>query len=158
MANWCSNWVMFFGEQSSLEQVGTLFGQLAEKEEIENCGQLPGFITEDDNWFFDIRWEQGALQYDTRWVPNTAAVKDVADHFGLGFFYQYMETGNLIFGEATYENGVLRDVFLEEEDFRLFEYDDERDTYAFENDSYDSYTDLLEILLERRKNIQSLLS
>ncbi|MGF7079641.1 hypothetical protein [Mucilaginibacter sp. UYCu711] len=158
MANWCSNTVVFLGEQDQIQGIARLFTQMAAKEQKEDKGQLPDFISAQADWFFSIGWEQDVLYYETKWSPNLSVVKAIADHFGVGFIAGYSETGNLVFGEATYENGLLSDTFLDNDDFLLFEHDEESDTYIFEDDRYASYDEILEILLERKKAIQSLAS
>jgi len=152
MANWCSNSVMFTGEQNQIDELGTLFLQMAEKEKSEERGQLPPFITEAKDWLFYISWEAEVLCFETRWTPNTEVIRQIADHYGVGFIHGYMETGNLIFGEATYENGILIDVFLDPEDFDQYEYNEETDTCAFKEETYESDMEILELLLDRKKN------
>jgi hypothetical protein len=107
MANWCSNIVIFKGEAILLNRVKFLFDQLAKKEKTENKGQLPDFIKADDGYFFEIWTLANILNYETRWSPNTDVLKQVADHFGIGFFYEYVEPMNGIHGKINYHNGVL---------------------------------------------------
>jgi hypothetical protein len=152
MANWCSNSVTFTGEQSQIDQLATLFTAMAKKENEENKGQLPPFITEDKDWLFDISWEGECLHFETRWSPNIEVIRQIADHYGVGFIHGYMETGNQVFGEATYENGVLHDVFLDPNDFDQYENDEETDTCTFEKETYESDMEILELLLERKRN------
>jgi hypothetical protein len=151
MANWCSNTVSFTGEQHQLDELGKLFTQMADKEKAENKGQLPPFITEDKDWLFEISWEYETLYYETRWTPNIEVIQQIADHFGVGFVHSYCETGNLVFGEATYENGALQDIFLEPGDFDQYEFDEDTDTYLFDGERYESSDEIMDILLERKK-------
>ena len=151
MPNWCSNTVTFTGEPSQLDELKTLFMKMAEKEKAEDRGQLPPFIEADGDWYFDINWDFDTLYYETRWSPNIEVMKKVAEHYGVGFTQSYMETGNLVYGEATFENGELQDVYLEMSDFDGYEYDEDTDTYTFENETYESNDEIMEILLERKK-------
>jgi len=151
MANMCRNMVVFTGEQNQLEKIAMLFTHMAIKEKQEDKGQLPAFITPDKDWFFNIEWDGDTLFYDTRWSPNFTAMQKIADHYQVGFKLDYTETGNLIYGQATYEQGELQDIFLEPTDFDLYEFDEETDTYIFENNSYEDNEPILEILLERKK-------
>jgi hypothetical protein len=152
MANWCSNTVVFTGEQSQIAQLKTLFTAMAEKEKAEAKGQIPPFIEEDKDWLFEISWEFDTLNYETKWSPNIELIKQVALQFGVGFIHSYCETGNGIFGEAVFENGDLADTFLEPSDFDQYEYNEDADTYTFENEAYESDLEIMEILLERKKN------
>lgn len=58
--------------------------------------------------------------------------------------------GNLIYGKATYKNRKLTDIYLEDEDFEQYEYDEETDYYHFEGEAYESDCEILETLLERK--------
>lgn len=151
MANWCSNSVMFLGEQSQLIELEKLFNEMAEKERAENKGQVPPFIEEDGNWLFEISWDFDTLNYETKWSPNIELIKEVARHYDVGFVYGYCETGNGIFGEATLENGEFQDIFLEQADFDLYGFDEETDTYLFEGEAFDSDMEIMELLLDRKK-------
>jgi hypothetical protein len=151
MANWCSNTVMFTGEQSQLIQLETLFNEMAVKERAENKGQVPPFIEEDGNWLFEISWDFDRLSYETKWSPNIELIKEVATHYGVGFVYDYCETGNCIFGEATLEDGEFRDIFLEPSDFDQYDFDEETDTYTFEGETFESDMEIMEILLDRKR-------
>ena len=152
MANWCSNKVELIGEHSQFEYLKILFEAMASKEKKEGKGQLPEFMNEKDSgYLFGTRWEDGMLFYETKWSPNFEVVKQVAEHFSVGFIHNYAEPGNMIYGEATYKDGVLTDIFLEPADYQLYDYDEEKDTYSFESDD-----EILEILLERKKAIKSL--
>src|SRR5260221_9256123 len=116
---------VFTGEQSQLDKLAMLFSYMAIKEEQEEKGQLPSFISSDKDWFFNIEWDGDTLFYDTRWSPNFNVLQQVADHYKVGFILDYTETGNLIYGQASYEQGELLDVFLEPSDFDLYEYDED---------------------------------
>jgi hypothetical protein len=156
MANWCSNTVEFIGEHSQFEYLEILFEAMASKEKKEEKGQLPAFTHFDRGFLFDIRWEDGVLNYETKWVPNTEVLVAIADHFKVGFIYSYAEPGMSIFGETTYKDDILTDIFLDDDDTRQYEYDELADTYRFENQEYESSDEILDILLERKKAIKDL--
>jgi hypothetical protein len=153
MANWCYNRVEFSGSEFALTGLKLLFQELAEKGQAEQHGQLPGFIEEKEGYFFDIQVEDEVIYYETRWSPNTDRVQEIADHFDIGFTHNYEESGNCIYGEAIYKDGVLTETDLDFEDFNLFEYDEEKETYTFEGQTYYCSEDIQEILLERKKQL-----
>ncbi|MFC0513099.1 hypothetical protein ACFFGT_02770 [Mucilaginibacter angelicae] len=156
MANWCSNTVEFIGEHSQFEELGRLFKAMATKEKKERRGQLPPFAEVDSGYLFEIRWEGGVLYYETKWSPNTEVIVAIADHFKIGFRYNYSEPGNCVFGEAAYRDGTLTDVALDWDDIAAYDFDEDTDTYRFENQNYDSSEEILEKLLERKKAIRKL--
>ena len=156
MANWCSNTVEFNGEHSQFEDLEKFFKSMAAKEKKERKGQLPSFTDGERGYLFDIRWESGILYYETKWAPNTEVIVAVADHFKMSFSYWYSEPGNGVYGETSYKNGVLTSVTLDWDDIAQYEFDEDTDTYRFENQNYDSSEEILEMLLQRKKAIQRL--
>lgn len=156
MANWCSNTVEFIGEHSQFEQLRELFEAMAGKEKKERKGQLPDIAKNEGGFLFETRWEDGILHYETKWSPNIQTMIKVADHFKVGFKHGYSETGNLVFGEASYTEGRLIDIFLDDDDYRLYSFNEDTETYTFENNDYESSDEILEILLERKKAISGL--
>ena len=153
MANWCSNSVAFEGNPEAIEQVQELFNIMAEQEKQDGKGQLPDFIQLDNGYFFDIYQTDGdigILNYQTKWSPNIEIVEKIANHYKLDFVQDYEEMGNGIYGQATFKSGILDDVFLEDEDFEQYEYDEENECYHFESKIYESDSEILETLLERK--------
>jgi hypothetical protein len=61
--------------------------------------------------------------------------------------------GNLIYGQAIHHNEILQDIYLEDEDFEQYEYDEENDCYHFEDKEFDSDNEILEILLSEKLKI-----
>lgn len=154
MANWCSNTVVFEGEPEAIEQIQQLFKSMAEKQQEDNCGQLPDFV-EDSNggYFFDIYQDDdvtGIFQYETKWSPNIEVVQAIAEHYGVEFKQEYEEMGNGIYGKATYSEGILDDTALTDEDLEQYQYDEETERYHFESEEYESDSEILETLLTRK--------
>ncbi len=150
MPNWCSNTVQFDGKPSQLEKIQRLFEGLEKKEQLENCGQLPDFIKADSGYFFNTRWEEGTLYYETRWSPNSDILVSIADKFTVNFTHDFEEPGNLIFGRIEYRDKLITLVELDSNDFDLYEYDEENDNWIFEGQIYESDYEIKEILLERK--------
>ena len=154
MANWCSNTVVFEGEPEAIEQIQQLFKTMTEKQQQENCGQLPEFLDDTNGgWFFDIYQNDdviGIFQYETKWSPNIEIVQRIAERYGVKFTQEYAEVGNQIYGKATYLEGILDDVCLSDEDLEQYHYDEETDRYYFENEEYESDCEILEMLLSRK--------
>lgn len=102
-------------------------------------------------YFFEIVWENGMLYYETKWAPNTAILVFIADEYGVGFNHIYDEVGNGVFGEASYMDGELKIIGLDADDIGQYEYDGDSGTYRFENLTYASSEDILQLMLERKK-------
>lgn len=153
MANWCNNSVAFEGNETDLEQIKMEFRKMITKEQNENCGQLPEFISDESRgYFFDIVWEEGdcIFNYQTKWSPNTEALKHIAERFNVDFILDYEEMGNQIYGRTIFSDGELTDIYLEDEDFEKYRYDEEAETYHFEGETYDNDYEILETLLDRK--------
>lgn len=154
MANWCYNTVVFKGKIEVIEQIQQLFQTMKSKEEAENQGQLPGFIAEiNGGWFFNVYWNEGdtgIFQYETKWAPNMEVIRMIAARYEVDSTQDYEEMGNLVYGRATFSEGIFTDIYLEEEDFDSYKFDDSKDSYHFEGETYESEYEILETLLERK--------
>ena len=154
MANWCSNTIVFEGNEETIKQIEKLFQAMKRKEEQSKQGQLPEFITdENDGYFFNIysnEGDTGIFQYETKWSPNIEIIQKIAEYYEVNFVQDYEEISNLVYGRVTFTDNVRTDVFLEDEDFEQFQFDEETDTYSFEGEIYDSDCEMLETLLERK--------
>lgn len=154
MANWCSNTVVFGGNPETIEQIKWLFQTMATQEQQEQKGQLPDFVNpKNGGYFFDLYFENDdteVFQYQTKWSPNIEIVQEIAEHFKVDFVQDYEELGCCIFGKAIFENSELTDIYLEDEDFDQYQYDEEKDQWIFEGNIYGSDYEILEILLERK--------
>lgn len=154
MANWCNNIVAFEGSPEAIEQIQQLFKIMAEKELQEDCGQLPDFVKNDGGgYFFAIYQNEGdasIFQYETKWSPNVEVVRQIADHYNIGFTLDYEELGCLVYGITTYTDGILTDTYLEQTDFDTYQFDEDTDSYFFEGETYESDYEILETLLERK--------
>jgi hypothetical protein len=58
--------------------------------------------------------------------------------------------GNLIYGEARFDDGRFSDIVLEIEDFDQYCYSFDTETYLFEGMEYEILDEILDILLERK--------
>ena len=154
MANWCSNMVVFEGNPEAIEQIQQLFQTMKGREEKEEQGQLPDFVPNTNGgYFFNIYWndgDKGIYQYETKWSPNIEVLKTIAEQYQIGLIQNYEEMGNLVYGRATLSDKLLTDIYLEDEDFGNYQFDQETDTYHFEGKDYDSDCEILETLLERK--------
>ena len=154
MANWCSNMVVFEGNPEAIEQIQQLFQTMKGREEKEEQGQLPDFVPKTNGgYFFNIYWndgDKGIYQYETKWSPNIEVLKTIAEQYQIGLIQNYEEMGNLVYGRATFSDKLLTDIYLEDEDFGNYQFDQETDTYHFEGKDYDSDCEILETLLERK--------
>ena len=127
---------------------------MATKEQQEQKGQLPDWVNQHNGgYFFDLYSDKDnteVFQYQTKWSPNIEIVQEIAKHYKVDFVQDYEEMGNLVYGQATYNNGTLQDIYLEDDDFEQYEYNEETDKYHFEGKIHESDCDILETLLDRK--------
>lgn len=154
MANWCSNTIVFEGKEEAIKQIEKLFQTMRSKEEQTKQGQLPDFVTDEKGgYFFNIyanEGDTGIFQYETKWSPNTEIVQKIAVYYQVNFIQDYEEISNLVYGRASFINNLLTDIYLEDEDFKQYQFDEKTDTYSFEGEIYYSDCEILETLLERK--------
>ncbi|MGJ1445984.1 hypothetical protein ACR79S_03065 [Sphingobacterium spiritivorum] len=154
MANWCSNTIVFEGNPEAIKQIQQLFQTMREKEEQTERGQLPDFITDENGgYFFNTYWNEGDIgmfQYETKWSSNIEVVQAIAEYYHVNFVQDYEEMSNLIYGKAIFYDKLLTDIYLEDEDFARYQFDEETDTYHFENEEHESNYEILETLLKRK--------
>lgn len=157
MANWCLNTVVFQGEIHRMEELRILTEQLIEREQQENCGQLYEMVSEKSGYLFEISYEEGILCYLTKWSPNTQVLISVADHLNLSYTHGYEEPGMMIYGRDTYKNGQLVQVMLDNDDFALYDYNEQTERYEFEGESYPNDEEIIAVLFRRKLALFQLL-
>jgi hypothetical protein len=151
MPNWCYNMVEFDAKPAELVKIQALFLDLAHKQMQTGHAHSPDFIAEPDGYFFDIRWEDEILYYETKWAPNVVDIQKIAEYYGVGYIYTYDERSMYVYGEARYIEGIFSEVALEQEDFEKIEPSETYDWYLFEGEQWHSEEEILELLLERKK-------
>lgn len=157
MANWCLNTAVFQGESHRIEELRIITERLIDREQLENRGQLYEMVNEKSGYLFEISYEDGILCYLTKWSPNTQVLISVADQLNLSYIHSYEEPGMMIYGRDTYHNGQLVQVMLDNEDFALYEYDEQTEQYEFEGESYPSDEEIIAVLFRRKLALFQLL-
>lgn len=152
MENCCNNSVQFNGEPQALKEIEWLFQAMSALEKENRLGQIPPFIKNDgEGYLFEIDFSNTSFYYQTKSKPNIEVLVEIADRFQAGFSLEYYDLEKSLFGEAKYEQGILTDIRLDIEDFEHFNYDLEEQAYMFEGLYYDSDVEILEIMLEMKK-------
>lgn len=142
--------IQFNGSDTAISELEELFNGMAAMQLMGENEQLPDFIKVQEGHFYNIRWEDGVLYYETRWSPNIHVLKTIADKHRVDFIQDYAEIGMRIYGRVVYQNHILTDTFLEEADFESYIHQSENDTWLFEGREYNSDVEILEIILQRR--------
>jgi hypothetical protein len=119
MANICNNTLEFSGEDENMKNVYALFLELKKYNEEKKEGAMPDFLNHKEGYFFDLFVEEAcSIGYWTKWCPNEAVVRDIADKYKVDFVLHYEELGCGLFGKFVYdhETQTLADFCLTEED------------------------------------------
>lgn len=151
MATWCYNTVHFSGDEQTIKEIDLLFNKMKRYEDQTREGQLPTFIESDEGHFHYISNEDSSVNYETKYRQNTDILVQIADHFEVNFLYEYYEPEMWIYGQATYQEGVLSDICIDPEQTEDVEYLG-LEGYRFEGRSYETDMEIMELLLERKKN------
>lgn len=156
MANWAQNWVTFSGEEVKLNQVKALFKAMEIKGKETNEGQIPPFVKQPiQDYFFEIYADEtDTVSYATKWSPNVEDLIVIANHFDLNFISTYEETASSIFGKAVFTSGNTEAKFydLDNEDFDLYQFNEEGDIYTYEGENFESESEILETIFEKKFN------
>lgn len=155
MANYCSNSVLFVGDEQNVAAVKALFAEIEKKQQQSNRWHLPSFVSGDKGYMLDIVFDLQAIHYETRWVPNLEVLGQIADKYQVGFISKFQEMSNGIYGEAAYHEGKLTSVMLHIEDLTGHQYDKSLNGYRLGNEVYEYQGDLLDVLLEQKKLLES---
>jgi hypothetical protein len=151
MPNWCFNSVVFTADEDTLNDIKTLFAEIEEKQAKDEQYHLPSFVTSENGFMQDIVIDHHRIMFETRSVPNTELLMEIADFYKAGFVVKFSEMANGIYGEARYEGNTLTMVSLDVEDFKAIRYDKQKKGYPCGEDVFEFEGDLLDYILEQKR-------
>jgi len=111
MANYCSNSVLFLGDPAAVNAIRDLFADIEQKQARTNRYYLPDFVIGDNGHMLDITFNEGWINYQSRWKPNLDLLVQLASRYRLDFISSFDEMTNWIYGEAVYQNAELKTVY-----------------------------------------------
>lgn len=150
MANWCSNTVYFTGESSRLEAVRELFEKIEQQQNATKQWHLPEFVTAPNSFMLDIKLADQQISYQTMWMPNLEALREIADHYDLEFTSHYEEPRMRIKGEAVYHDGILTDTYSGYDLHAQYTFDSDKNAYVTDGIPLDIKKDITEAIEERQ--------
>jgi hypothetical protein len=149
MPNWCFNHVTFSGDKEKLNALNEaltnaekLERETRESQKIHSLGEVV------EGYFFDIYFERYddhiTLQYETKWSPNIEDLALLCKECKVSAEHEYSEPGFQIYGTTTYDaSGEYTDEQIEQEFLDLIEYNDESGMYLYNNEYWDSESELI---------------
>ncbi|MCQ6957668.1 hypothetical protein [Mucilaginibacter aquariorum] len=150
MANYCSNSVVFSANETTLEKIRALFEEIELKQHEHGRYYLPDFIKKEGGYMRDIIVNKSRISFETRWVPNTETLMEIADFYQADFTSRYNEIAMGIYGETRYDRNSLIMVTLDSEDFRAIRYDKQKNGYPCGEQVFEYEGDLLDYMLDQK--------
>lgn len=154
MANWCNNYLTFEGEQENVNKVIELFKELREEQSKHGDGVLPKKMNPDEyenRYFFSIYVGDEDVMFESKWVAPNEELKWMAEKYDVEITNWVEEVGCEYYGRVKYfPDGDMQEQLLTVRDFEKFHFDEDLDMYIFEGDEWESESDVLEILWNRR--------
>jgi len=150
MANYCSNSVVFSANEPTLEKIRALFEEIEIKQKDHGKYYLPDFIKKEGGYMRDIIVNKSRISFETRWVPNTETLMEIADFYQADFTSRYDEITMGIYGETRYDRNSLIMVTLDSEDFRAIRYDKQKNGYPCGEQVFEYEGDLLDYMLDQK--------
>lgn len=169
MANSCINTVIIGGEQKNTQSfLAELLKLKAENDNNPNERVIPDYvtpsngsnITEGNLYISSIEidssnTDENRFWFESAWAPAIGTIKAMAIHHQVNIIgYQFEEPGNGVYGVYAYDFLSEVDVRLElsQSEVELFEFSEEIDAYIFEGKQYESSCDIIETLLNRKRD------
>src|SRR3569833_2011313 len=111
MANTCFKELRFTGKSEAVREANLFLAGLPK----DKWGGVMANGT--DGYFQDIYFGKGSFHFGTRWGPDIATAKSLADRFAVGFILDYAETMMGLYGQVRYVQGEVIDTRLGPDDY-----------------------------------------
>lgn len=170
MANSCINTVLIGGEPKNTQSfLAELLKLKQQNDKNTDERVIPEYvtpsngsnITEGNLYISSIEIDsnnddENRFQFESAWAPAFGTIKAMAIHHQVNIMdYQYEEPGNGVYGIYAYDFISEVDVKLDlsQSEVELFEFVEEIDAYVFEGKQYESSCDIIETLLNRKRDL-----
>ena len=150
MPNWCSNHVMFFGDNVS--KVDKLFDTLIKEQAIDGLGIRPpwkGCDKHNARYMFGIQdLGDGTYQFDSKWAPTLATMFLIGRRFKVAFEINWEEMGNALYGSATFDPSMPDVMMIRDASSTHYLWDKDNETYIYKDEEYESVYDFMEDIID----------
>jgi Ferredoxin-like domain in Api92-like protein len=153
MANYCYNCLLLTGGAEKVEAAKQLFLKIEADQEAKYTFYLPDFITASNSHMWDVQPEGEHIRFQTIGLPNLEALQQIADHFEVGFVNHYEEPNGYIYGEATYDGGLLSDISLNPADLAVYHFDQRKGKFIYGDKDFEWEADVIKAIFENKKQI-----
>lgn len=155
MANWCTNYVEYKGEEANISSLLEELEELEEKNRKTGLGVRPS-EEGDLQYMFELYVEGESFSFESKWSPANNSLQFLAKKYQVTIVNRYSELGCMVFGQWTGDGEIEGDVWLTDEEWDLAVPGDEDESfYIYDGNEYEVQEDALEEILD--KKLQGLL-
>lgn len=155
MANWCTNYVEYKGEEANISSLLEELEELEEKNRKTGLGVRPS-EEGDLQYMFELYVEGESFSFESKWSPANNSLQFLAKKYQVTIVNRYSELGCMVFGQWTGDGEIEGDVWLTDEEWDLVVPGDEDESfYIYDGNEYEVQEDALEEILD--KKLQGLL-
>lgn len=150
MANWCSNYVEYKGDESNISSLLKELRELEEENRRTGLGVRP---SEEGNlqYMFDLYVEDEYFSFESKWSPANDSLQFLAKKYQVTIINRYSELGCMAFGQWTGDGEIEDDVWLTDEEWVLAVPGDEDESfYIYDGEEYETQEDALEEILDNK--------
>ena len=145
MPNWCSNHVMFFGDNVS--KVEKLFDMLIKEQEESGLGVRPdwdAFTRHNTKHMFDIyKNDPGSYQFESKWSPALSLLLLIGRRFKVSFEVSWEEMGMSLYGSATFDQSKPDVMMIRDASCTNYKYDEDSEMYIYNAEEYECLSELM---------------
>lgn len=150
MANWCSNYVEYKGEEANINSLLEELRELEEENRKTGLGVRPS-EEGDLKYMFGLYVEDEYFLFESKWSPANDSLQYLAKKYQVTIINKYSELGCMVFGQWTGNGEIEEDVWLTEEEWELAVPGDENNSYyTYEGKEYEYVEEILDIILDNK--------
>ena len=150
MANWCSNYVEYKGEEANIFSLLEELRELEEKYKKTGLGVRPS-EEGDLQYMFDLQVTDEFFLFESKWASANDSLQFLAKKYQVTIINRYSEPGNMVFGQWTGDGEIEDDVWLTDEEWELaVPVDEDGFYYTYEGKEYECEEEILDIILDNK--------
>jgi hypothetical protein len=150
MANWCSNIVIFSGD--NVDKVDELFTKLMEEQAASNLGVRPDWEAcekYDALYMFHIdKRDTGDYQFETKWSPAINTIFLIGRRLKIGFEMTWDECGMGLYGKIVFDPSMPDVAMISDASGINFRFDDDKGMYIYNGEEYQSEYDFIDDVVD----------
>jgi hypothetical protein len=150
MANWCSNYVEYKGEEANINSLLEELRELEEENRRTGLGVRPS-EEGDLKYMFELYVEDEYFSFESKWSPANDSLQFLAKKHKVTITNQYSELGCMVFGQWIGDGETEKDVWLTNEELDLVVPGDEDGSfYIYNGEEYEIQEDALKEILDKK--------